>query len=530
MKRVFLIVLDSVGIGEEPDAAAYGDAGSHTLRACWRSGKLELPNLRRLGLYNIDGVGCGEPVDRPAGAFARVREASAGKDTTTGHWEIAGLVTERPLPTYPEGFPPEVIAEFERRTGRKALCNRPYSGTEVIRDYGREQMETGGLIVYTSADSVFQVAAHEAVVPVEELYRCCGIARELLAGEHGVGRVIARPFAGEWPFRRTANRHDFSLAPPGRTVLDALRDAGLETLGVGKIYDIFAGRGISDTVRIKDNEEGMDRTIERAGRDFHGLCFVNLVDFDMVYGHRNDVPGYTEALNRFDRRLGELLELLGPEDVLMITADHGCDPSTPSTDHSREYVPWLVYGRGIRPGVNLGTLPTFADIGETAAALLGVETGCAGHSLAPQLLRPAAALDFDCAALCRAALAARERAYAPYSGFLVGAALLGESGKVYPGCNVENAAYGPTNCAERTALFKAVSEGERSFRAIAVTGAPEGAGEPEDCFPCGVCRQALSEFCGPGFPVLVARGPDDYTVYPLGELLPHAFGPENLKE
>lgn len=388
VKRVFLIVLDSVGIGEAPDAAAYGDAGSNTLRACWSSGKLHLPNLQKLGLFNITGVSCGEPVAAPAGSFARMQEASAGKDTTIGHWEIAGLISPKAMPTYPEGFPSELIAAFERQTGRKTLCNRPYSGTKVILDYGQEHLKTGALIVYTSADSVFQIAAHEQLIPVELLYRYCEIARGLLTGEHGVGRVIARPFTGEYPnFTRTANRHDFSLQPPRDTFLDALCKAGLSTLGVGKIYDIFAGKGICAFQRTSNNDDGIDKTIAYIKTDFHGLCFVNLVDFDMIYGHRNDITGYTAALNRFDQRLGEFLPLLQPEDVLMITADHGCDPSTPSTDHSREYTPWLIYGDRIRPGVNFGTRPTFADIGETAADLMGVCAGTDGCSLAAQLLK-----------------------------------------------------------------------------------------------------------------------------------------------
>ena len=522
IKRVFLIVLDSVGIGEAPDAAAYGDAGSNTLRTCWESGQLHLPNLQKLGLYNIDGVGCGEPASRPAGAFGRMREASAGKDTTIGHWEIGGIISPRPMPTYPKGFPPEIIDAFEQRTGRRVLCNRPYSGTQVILDYGREQMETGGLIVYTSADSVFQVAAHEQVVPLEELYRDCQIARELLVGEHGVGRVIARPFVGEWPhFQRTANRHDFSLAPPKKTILDALIQAGLDVWGVGKINDIFAGRGISRTVRTQNNDDGMDKTIAWAKEPFHGLCFVNLVDFDMLYGHRNDVAGYTQALNQFDRRLGELLSLLGPQDLLMITADHGCDPGTPSTDHSREYVPWLIYGAAVRPGCNLGTRPTFADMGETAAAALGVRAGCDGTALDGLLLRPG--LDFDGRELAYRALEARERAYAPYSRFAVGAALVGKGGKLYAGCNLENASSGVTICAERAALAAAVSDGERSFAALAVAGGPQGQPPQGDCFPCGICRQALSEFCSPKMPVLVVRGEDDWSNYTLEELLPHAF-------
>ncbi len=383
-KRVFLIVLDSVGIGEMPDAARWGDEGSHTVKACWDTGGLRVPNLQKLGLFNIEEIGCGEGVASPLAAFGRMREASAGKDTTIGHWEIAGIISPRPLPTYPDGFPPGVIAEFERRTGRKTLCNRPYSGTQVLLDYGREQVETGALIVYTSADSVFQIAAHEEIVPVEELYEHCRTARGLLTGEHGVGRVIARPFVGTYPdYRRTANRHDFSLEPPANTFLNDLQRAGLETIGVGKIYDIFAGNGISSAQRTVDNDDGMQKTLAHAREEWNGLCFVNLVDFDMVYGHRNNVAGYTEALNHVDGQLGELMTLLRQDDVLMITADHGCDPATPSTDHSREYTPLLIYGRGVRPGVDLHTRPTFADIGKTAADLLGVRANISGESLAP---------------------------------------------------------------------------------------------------------------------------------------------------
>lgn len=387
-KRVFLIVLDSVGIGESPDAAAYGDEGSNTLKSCYDSGKLSVPNLEKLGLFHIEGMEYGPKQQAPLGAYARMEEASAGKDTTIGHWEIAGVISPKPLPTYPNGFPKELLEEYSRRTGRGVLCNKPYSGTQVIEDYGAEHVKTGSLIVYTSADSVFQVAAHEGVVPLTELYRCCEIAREMLTGEHGVGRVIARPFHGEAPnFQRTANRHDYSLLPPANTFLKDLQKAGLDTLGVGKIYDIFAGDGISATQRIVSNEDGMEKTIAHAKEAFHGLCFVNLVDFDMVYGHRNDVPGYTAALNHFDVQLGELLPLLGEEDVLMITADHGCDPGTPSTDHSREYTPWLLYGASIRPGTDLGTRPTFADIGATAAGLLGVEAHIGGESLADRVLK-----------------------------------------------------------------------------------------------------------------------------------------------
>lgn len=388
VKRVFLIVLDSVGIGESPDADLYGDKGSNTLRACWNSGNLQIPNLQKLGIFNIEGVGCGTPSANPLGSYARMQESSAGKDTTIGHWEIAGIISPKPMPTYPNGFPQEILSEFSRRTGRGVLCNKPYSGTQVILEYGKQHLQTGDLIVYTSADSVFQIAAHESIVPPETLYEYCRIARELLQGEHGVGRVIARPFIGDYPdFTRTSNRHDFSLEPPRDTFLDKLGAAGKATIGVGKIYDIFAGKGISSTSRTVNNDDGMDQTIAHAKEDWNGVCFVNLVDFDMVYGHRNDVAGYTAALNRVDERLGELIGLMQKEDVLMITADHGCDPATPSTDHSREYTPWLIYGEPIKAGEDFGTRPTFADIGETAAAMLGVTADTDGTSLAGRLLK-----------------------------------------------------------------------------------------------------------------------------------------------
>lgn len=386
IKRVFLIVLDSVGIGELPDAALYGDEGSNTLGVCYDTGKLSVPNMRSMGLCNIDGAKCGEAVSSPIGAYCKLSEKSKGKDTTIGHWEIAGVISENPLPTYPDGFPEEVISEFERRTGRKVICNKVYSGTEVIKDYGDEHIRTGALIVYTSADSVFQIAAHEDIVPVDELYRICETAREILVGKHGVGRVIARPFIGEYPFSRTANRHDFSLAPPSSTMADVLSGAGKDVLGIGKIYDIFAGRGITSTQRTKNNDDGIEKTIETMKTDFNGLCFVNLVDFDMVYGHRNDVTGYTAALNRFDEKLPEIMGLLRDDDILMITADHGCDPVTPSTDHSREYTPLLVYGKKVRSGVNLGIRESFSDIGATVCAMLGVEADIAGKSFMEEII------------------------------------------------------------------------------------------------------------------------------------------------
>lgn len=384
VKRVFLIVLDSFGIGAEPDAADFGDESScHTLRSILGSKCFSVPNLAKLGLFNIDGVGCGKPEEEPLGSFARLREISAGKDTTTGHWEMAGIVSERPMPTFPHGFPPEVIEKLEKAFGRKILCNRPYSGTQVIRDYGREQKETGGLIVYTSADSVLQIAAHEDDVPVEELYGYCRTARQIMQGKYGVGRVIARPYVGTWPdFTRTPRRHDFSLEPTGDTILDALVRKGLQTIGVGKIYDIFAGRHVTRTLGTNENnDDGMRKTLALEKEDFTGLAFVNLVDFDMVYGHRRDIDGYAQAMTDFDGQLGEFLVGMREDDVLMITADHGCDPGARGTDHTREYVPLLVYGKGIRQANNLGTYPTFAMIGATISDMFGADLRTKGESL-----------------------------------------------------------------------------------------------------------------------------------------------------
>ena len=387
-KRLFLIVLDSFGIGEMPDSYKWGDEGSNTLGAVRHHPAFDCPTLTRLGLFHIDGVS--DPAEAaslppPEAIIARMTEASNGKDTTIGHWEIAGLISERPLPTYPEGFPQEVLDEFTRRTGYGVLCNRTYSGTDVIRDYGEEHLATGKLIVYTSADSVFQIAAHEDLVPVEKLYEICGTAREMLTcewgGKHAVGRVIARPFEGTYPFRRTSRRHDYSITPPALTMLDAIKQAGLDSIAVGKITDIFAGQGITETIRTANNSEGMAATAEVAGRDFSGLCFTNLVDFDMVYGHRNSPEGYAAALTEFDRWLADFLPTLRKKDLLIITADHGCDPSTPSTDHSREYTPLLICGAGVQPR-NLGTRPTFADVSATVLDFLGLPVeGLAGESL-----------------------------------------------------------------------------------------------------------------------------------------------------
>ena len=388
MKRIFLIVLDSCGVGAAPDSERFGDIGVNTLRSCAASPKFSIPHLIEAGLGNLDGIEYLPKTDHPTAALARLQEASMGKDTTIGHWEIAGIVSPNPLPTYPQGFPQEVLEEFEKQTGRGVLCNKPYSGTDVIRDYGEEQKKTGKWIVYTSADSVFQVAANENWIPLEELYDACRKARAILRGKHGVGRVIARPFVGETAseFRRTSNRHDFSLEPPKQTMLDAIKAAGLDTLAVGKIYDIFAGQGTTEHIFNKSNADGMAHTDDYAARDFHGLCFVNLVDFDMQYGHRRDVDGYANALTEFDTWLGQFLPKLGEDDLVMITADHGCDPAyTATTDHTREYVPLVVLGKRIKP-VNLGTRKSFADIAATVTDILGVPFDTPGKSFAREIL------------------------------------------------------------------------------------------------------------------------------------------------
>lgn len=387
-KRVFLIVLDSFGIGEMPDSADYGDAGSNTLAAIANNKNFNMSNMASLGFFNIDGVNCKPPVDAPKAAFARMTERSKGKDTTIGHWEISGIYSDRPLPTFPNGFPKEVLDKFSQATGRGVLCNKPYSGTEVIKDYGKEHVETGKLIVYTSADSVFQIAAHEEVVPIEQLYEYCRIAREILKGEYGVGRVIARPFIGTYPnFKRTTNRHDFSLVPPKDTMLDALSQNGKDVIAVGKINDIFAGKGVTRAIPTKGNTNGMEISLGLADEDFDGLCFINLVDFDMLYGHRNDVDGYAAAATEFDTWLPGFIKKLRPDDILMITADHGCDPATPSTDHSREYTPLIIYGDRVKPGTNLGTRDTFADISATILDYFGIENNGTGHSMLDKFIK-----------------------------------------------------------------------------------------------------------------------------------------------
>lgn len=388
MKRIFLIVLDSCGVGDLPDCEKFGDKGCHTLRSCSASSQFSIPNLIAAGLGYMDGVDFLPKAQPMGGAVARLAERSMGKDTTTGHWEIAGVVSAQPMPTYPDGFPAEILDAFAQATGRGILCNKPYSGTAVIADYGQQQRETGKWIVYTSADSVFQVAANEEFIPLEELYEGCRKARAILQGKHGVGRVIARPYVGDEirGYQRTANRHDYSLIPP-RTMLDAIKDAGLDVLAVGKIHDIFAGQGTTEHVYNQSDANGMENTDNYAKRDFHGLCFVNLVDFDMKFGHRRDIDGYAANLSRFDSWLGGFLPTLGEEDLVMITADHGCDPAyLATTDHTREYVPLIMLGKGIQPQ-NLGTRSTFADIAATVTDLLGVSYDCPGTSFARELLK-----------------------------------------------------------------------------------------------------------------------------------------------
>ena len=348
MKRIFLCVLDSFGIGKAPDAALFGDENANTLRSIASSPEFKIPNLLKMGLGNIDGVDYLPKEENPSAYFCRLTEKSKGKDTTIGHWEIAGIISENPLPVYPDGFPEDIIKEFENKTGTGTLCNKPYSGTEVINDYGEEHLNSGKLIVYTSADSVFQIAAHEEIVPPEKLYEYCRTARKILTGKHGVGRVIARPFLGEkGKFTRTSNRHDFSIEPPERTILDALKEYGFDTIAIGKITDIFAGKGITESVFTHSNQEGMEKMSEYAEKKFNGICFINLVDFDMVYGHRRDVDGYAKALSEFDAFLPEFIKKMNDDDLLLITADHGCDPSFKGTDHTRECVPLIAYSKNI---------------------------------------------------------------------------------------------------------------------------------------------------------------------------------------
>ena len=388
MKRIFLIVLDSCGAGEMPDAAKFGDFGVNTLKSCSTSSKLHIPTMVHCGLGNIEGLSFLGTDPAQTGACARMAEASMGKDTTIGHWEIAGVVSPNPLPTYPNGFPEEVLKPFREATGRGVLANAPWSGTEVIAKYGAEHMRTGDLIVYTSADSVFQIAAHEDIVPLEQLYEYCRIARKILVGKHGVGRVIARPFIGNEKdgFTRTSNRHDFSLEPPAETMLDAIKAAGQDVLAVGKIHDIFAGRGMTEFTYTTGNADGLSKTLSYADKDFTGLCFVNLVDFDMLYGHRRNIDGYAQALHEFDQWLPGFLSKLGQDDLVIVTADHGCDPGyLKHTDHTREYIPMIALGKAVKP-VNLGTRVGFCDIAATVAELLDVPYETPGRSFAKEIV------------------------------------------------------------------------------------------------------------------------------------------------
>jgi len=388
MKRAIVIVLDSVGMGELPDAQKYGDKGSNTIgniASCVNG--FSLPNLQQLGLGNIDNMKGIKSVNNPKGCFGRMAEKSAGKDTTTGHWEISGVILEKAFPVYPQGFPQEVIDDFEKATNTEVLGNVAASGTEIIKRLGDQHVKTGYPIVYTSADSVFQIAAHEDVISVERLYEMCEKARQILKGEHAVGRVIARPFIGSnGEYKRTQRRRDFSLEPIKNTILDYAKDDGFEVRAVGKIEDIFNKRGITHAVHTNDNADGIDKTIEYLKDDFEGILFTNLVDFDMLYGHRNNAKGYAKALNEFDDRLPDIIKELRDEDILFITADHGCDPTTESTDHSREYVPLLLYGKGLRENVNLGTRSSFSDIASTIAQYLNIEGKLEGKSFLDEII------------------------------------------------------------------------------------------------------------------------------------------------
>lgn len=388
--RVFWIVLDSAGVGAAPDAALFDDEGCDTFGNCIRYGKehgYSFPNMTAMGLGNIQGTSFRDPKEKILGTYMKMQEKSMGKDTTVGHWEMAGMVSERPLPTYPNGFPEEIVKAIEEFSGRKVICNLPYSGTEVLKDYGKQQMEEDSLIVYTSADSVLQIAAHEDMIPVEELYEICKKARELMQGEHGVGRIIARPYVGTYPdLERTVRRHDFSLQPPKETILDAMMDKGLATIGVGKIYDIFAGKGISETYPNQGNTKNMEKTMELMDKDFEGLCYVNLVDFDMIYGHRRDVEGYTRALAEVDVQLGQMMAKMGTEDILIVTADHGCDPAFKGTDHTREFIPCLIYGDKIRQDLDLGCRSTYADMAATIAEIFGLSYQGDGESFWKEII------------------------------------------------------------------------------------------------------------------------------------------------
>ncbi len=387
--RVIWIVLDSVGMGAMPDSADFGDVGVNTIGNVSKAvGGLKLPNMEALGLGNIDGMEGIKRVVAPKGCFARLAEASKGKDTTTGHWEMGGIVSREPFPTYPEGFPKEIIETFEKATGRKVIGNKPASGTVILEELGEEHIKTGKVIVYTSGDSVFQIAAHEDIVPLEELYNMCRAARDILVEEHAVARVIARPFTGKaGSFTRTANRRDFSLLPPHDTILDKLKKSGYNVMAVGKIEDIFSGQGITEAVHTKDNMDGVNKTLDYMKENKKGLIFTNLVDFDMKWGHRNDYKAYGKGLEDFDARLPKIINAMKDSDILFITADHGCDPTTPGTDHTREYVPFLAYGKNLKENVNLGTRTSFADIGQTVAEIFATEKVENGESFFKEIVK-----------------------------------------------------------------------------------------------------------------------------------------------
>jgi phosphopentomutase len=386
--RAIVIVMDSVGIGELPDAGTYGDRGSNTLGNIARRVALRVPTLRALGLDRLVTLGGSPPHGETRGAIGRMAEASAGKDSVTGHWEMMGIVLDRPFPTFPNGFSASVIDAFSRRTGRAVIGNKAASGTAIIDELGPEHLRTGALIVYTSADSVFQIAAHEDVVPVAELYKACEIAYELVGEGLGVGRVIARPFVGApGHFKRTANRHDYALPPSGDTLLDRLKAMGLPVVAIGKIKDLFAGRGVTAAVHTASDSEGMDAVERELAKTDRGLIFANLVDFDTQFGHRNDVDGYARNLEAFDERLARVLPQLRPDDLLVVTADHGNDPTTPSTDHSREYVPVLVVGARVRSGVDVGTRQTFADLGQSLSDVFGAGRLAHGTSFLPEIVQ-----------------------------------------------------------------------------------------------------------------------------------------------
>lgn len=390
MNRVIWMVIDSVGIGALPDSKKFGDEDVNTLGHIVKEfSDIKIPNMIKLGLGNIDGIDYINNIDSPIGSFGRCNEVSQGKDTTTGHWEMTGLLVDTPFKTFENGFPKEVIDEFERRTGRKVVANKPASGTAILDEFGEHQMKTGDVIVYTSADSVFQIAAHEDIIPLEELYSMCKIAREIMMGEYAVARVIARPYVGlgKGKFERTSNRRDYSLNPFDKTVLDNIKENGLDVIGVGKIEDIFNGQGITEAIHTKDNMDGVDQTINYIKKDNKGLIFTNLVDFDSKYGHRRDIKGYKEALEEFDARIPEIIDAMNDKDILIINADHGNDPSYKGTDHTREYIPLLVYGKDIKEGVNLGTRSSFADIGATVADILNVSKTKNGTSFKDTVMK-----------------------------------------------------------------------------------------------------------------------------------------------